>query len=243
MFHISDFLFQEYLEEQKMYSAGDLIAFEINKETFYGEVLGIDDQNKVEVSRLRKTAKQESRIWEYVADDSWSAIDASYITQHYAVTNEATRSQIVAAWKQLGFVPGGDGITFCRLSDEESVTLPLYGGDESDNDSDEDLPSTKEGMHGYASDDGFIVPDDEGSEFEFADPDELDEEGAKFVRETHEAVHGFANWQPTDKQGHAIKAFIEKAEIKAAIETDNRRLESGKSSISTSKPPLKKRKK
>jgi len=41
--------------------------------------------------------------------------------------------------------------------------------------------------------------DDEGSDFEFANIDELDEEGAKFVRETH---HDFDKWDPEDKQGN-----------------------------------------
>ena len=227
-----------------MYTPGDLIQFEINDTNFIGEIVGITDDGKVEVSRLKKTAKQEGRIWEFVADDAWSAIDPAYIKKHIKVNDSARRSTVVKAWKELGFLPGGDGITFCRIEDEDHVTLPLASGDSSDDDSsdsDDEQASANPAMHGYASD-GFVVPDDEGSEFEFADPDELEEEAAKFVRETHQAVHDFDNWEPEDKQGKAIKAFVDRMDKKASIETDNKRLEAGKPAISTSKPPIKKRK-
>jgi len=225
-----------------MYSAGDLIQFDINTIKFYGEIVGIADDGKIEVSRLKKTEKQEGRIWEFTEDDAWSAIESSYIQKHIKVPDSAKRSVVVKAWREIGFLPGGDGVTFCRVEDEESSTLPLYGGDSSEDDSGDDEPvSSNPNMHGYASD-GFVVPDDEGSDFEFADPAKLDDEAAKFVRETHQAVRDFDNWEPTDKQGKAIKAFVERADKKASIETDNKRLEAGKSSISTSKPPIKKRK-
>ena len=226
-----------------MFSAGDLIKFKISDNEFYGEVLGVDETNKIEVSRLKKTAKQEGRIWEFVADDKWSAIDSKYITKHICVKTSANRAEVVSAWKTMGFIPGGDGITFCRIEDEEKTTLPLYGGDEEDSEDDDDeKPSTNPKMHGYA-DDGFVVPDDEGSEFEFADPEELDDEAAEWVRETHKAVHQYENWVPEDKQGKAIKKFIDDMDQKASIETDNQRFAAGKESISTSKPPLKKKRK
>ncbi len=225
-----------------MYSAGDLIQFDINATKFFGEIVGITDEGKVEVSRLKKTTKQEGRIWEFVADDAWSAIETPYIKKHIKVEDSALRSVVIKAWKELGFIPGGDGITFCRVEDEDHVTLPLGGDDSSDDESDsEEQASSNPAMHGYASD-GFIVPDDEGSDFEFADPDELEEEAAQFVRETHQAVHDFDNWTPEDKQGKAVKAFVDRMDKKAAIETDNHRLEAGKSFISTSKPPIQKRK-
>ena len=226
-----------------MYSAGDLIQFRINNVDFYGEVLGVDDSKKVEVSRLKQTQKQEGRIWEFVDDNKWSAIEDSYIVKHVKVGNCADRPTVVKAWKDIGFVPGGDGITFCKVEDEETTTLPMYEGDEdrSDDEDDEDTPSTNPNMHGYASD-GFVVPDDEGSDFEFADPDQLDDEAAQFVRETHEAVREYDKWVPKDKKEKAIKSFIDRMDHKATIDTDNKRFLKGKESISTSKPPLKKRK-
>ena len=224
-----------------MYSAGDLVQFDIHDTSFYGEVLGVDADGKIEVSRLKQTQKQSGRIWEFVDDDKWSAIDAKYVKKHIHVSDSARRSHVVKAWRAMGFVPGGDGITFCRLEDEDETTLPLLDGDSTDEeDSDDEQASANPAMRGYASD-GFVVPDDEGSEFEFADPDELDDDAAQFVRETHQAVRDFDNWAPEDRQGKAIKAFVKKMDEKAAIETDNKRLEKGKPAISTSKPPLKKR--
>ena len=226
-----------------MYSAGDVIQFKINNTEFYGEVLGIDEDQKIEVSRLKNTEKQQGRIWEFVADNKWSAIDSKYITKHIKVPEGSERDTVVKAWKQLGFIPGGDGLSFCRIEDEDETTLPLYEGAEEDSSDEEDeVPSLNPAMHGYA-DDGFVVPDDEGSDFEFADPDELDEEGAKFVRETHEAVREFNKWHPDDKKGKAIKEFIDRMDHKATIETDNKRFSKGKESISLSKPPLGKKRK
>lgn len=226
-----------------MYNPGDLVIVTDNNEQKYAEVLGVNPENEVEVSFLKQTKKQEGRIWEFVADDEWETVSPDKITKHIKVPDGSERKVVVDAWKDIGFIPGGDGITFCRVDDEKNTTLPLYEGAEDDSDAEEeDVPSTNPKMHGYA-DDGFVVPDDEGSDFEFADPDQLDEEAAKFVRETHQAVHDFEKWEPKDKQGHAIKGFIERMDYKATIETDNKRFEKGKPSISTSKPPLKKKRK
>ena len=228
-----------------MYSPGDLIIFEAADQQFYGEIVGIDESGKIEVSRLKKTTKQEGRIWHFVDDDKWSAIDSKLVTKHIAIPEGSTRDVHVKAWKEIGFLPGGDGMTFCRIEDEENTTLPLYQGEESSDDEDSTglTPSAKAGMHGYASDEGFIVPDDEGEEFDFANPDELSDEAAEFVRETHRAVREFDNWQPKDKQEEAIKKYIERMDHTATIQTDNQRFAAGKETIRTSKPPLKKRRK
>ena len=225
-----------------MFNTGDIIEFSISEIKFYGEIVGVDTNGKLEVSRLKKTEQQEGRIWEFAADDEWSTIDPQYVVKHVSVPVGSSRQVVVSAWKEVGFRPGANGITFCRTEDEDLVTMPLYQGDDCDSDEgDEGVPSTNPNMFGYA-DDGFIVPDDEGEDFEFANPDDLDEEGAKFVRETHDAVHDFDEWCPTDKQGKAIKQYIQKLDHKASIETDNKRVAAGKPSLPTSKPPSSKRK-
>ena len=53
-----------------MYSAGDVIQFDIHDTAFYGEIVGVAADGKIEVSRLKKTPKQEGRIWEFADDDS-----------------------------------------------------------------------------------------------------------------------------------------------------------------------------
>ena len=145
---------------------------------------------------MKKKKKQEGRIWEFVDDDKWSAINPEFIKKHISLGPNAGRKAVLNAWKDLGFVAGADGITFCRVEDEDKTTMPIGDNDAYDSEEDEeDVASTNPAMHGYASD-GFVVPDDEGSDFEFADPDQLDEEAAKFVRETHQAVHDYNNWNP-----------------------------------------------
>jgi len=222
-----------------MYSVGDLIEFNIAGKNFYGEIVGQQD-GKVEVSRIKQTEKQGGRIWEFVDDDKWSAIDAKFISKHIVV-DTSKGSSVAQGWKELGFIAGGDGITMCMIEDEDQTTMPIFQAD-NDSEDEEDEPSVNPNMHGYA-DDGFVVPDDEGSEFEFANPDDLTEEAAEWVRETHEAVHEYNKWVPKDKQGQNLKSFIDKMEHKASIATDNQRFDKGKGSISTNKPPIKKKRK
>jgi len=225
--------------------AGDVVHLKVSGEDQYGEVLSINDDGNMDVSYIKPTAKQGGRIWEFAADNEWDTVSPTNIVKHASV-GEATRDNVRNAWKAIGFYPGGDGISFCRVSDEDNVTLPLYQGDEDESDEEDDpdgfVPSTNPSMHGYA-DDGFVVPDDEGDDFTFADPDELEGEAAEFVRDTHRAVHDFEKWNPTDKKARAIKKYIDDMSQKAAIETDNKSFTSGKSSISTTKPPLGKKRK
>jgi len=225
---------------------GDVVQLNIKETDYFAEILSINEDGTLDVSCIKPTEKQGGRIWEFVADNEWETVDPTNIVKHFSV-GEATRDNVRKAWGKLGFFPGGDGITFCKLCDEDKVTLPLYQGNESEDSSDEDdpdglLPSENPNMRGYA-DDGFVVPDDECEEFTYADPDELEGEAADFVRDTHKAVHDFEKWNPTDKKARAIKSYIDNMSQKAAIENDNRRFEQGKSSISTTKPPLGKKRK
>jgi len=218
-----------------MYSLGDLLIIDSSK---YGEIVGVTPDNHIEVSFLCKTDKQEGRIWEFASDDKWQLIAPTNVTKHVSVPEGSDGNTVSKAWRSLGFVAGGDGITFCRIEDERLTNIPILLCEVEEDE--EGTASVKLNMHGY-EEDGFVIPDDEGENFDFADPAELDEEAAKFVHETHQAVHDFDKWQPTDKQGKGIKDYIDRMDHKAAIETDNQRFSSGKSSISTSKPPLKRK--
>ena len=218
-----------------MYSLGDLLIINSNK---YGEIVGVTQDNNIEVSFLCKTDKQEGRIWEFASDDKWQLLAPTDVTKHVPVPEGSDGNTVSKAWRSLGFVAGGDGITFCRIEDERLANMPILLCEVEEEE--EGTASVKLNMHGY-EEDGFVIPDDEGENFDFADPAELDEEAARFVLETHQAVHDFDKWQPTDKQGKGIKDYIDRMDHKAAIETDNQRFSSGKSSISTSKPPLKRK--
>ena len=224
----------------QMYTPGDLVVISVQVSESYGEVLGIEEgTGNIEVSFLKKTQLQEGRLWQFAADDEWETVNPQTITKHISVPEGSDGHTVSQAWKSVGFIASGDGITFCRCEDERSTTLDLLQC-EDDSDDEEGTPSSNPSMHGY-EDDGFVIPDDEGEEFEFADPSTLDEKGAAFVLETHKAVHDFDKWAPTDQQGQGIKQYIDNMDRKASIQTDNQRFANGKSSISTSKPPLKRK--
>lgn len=220
-----------------MYSTGDLISVDSNK---YGEIVGVTPTNEIEVSFLSRTSQQQGRIWQFAPDDEWELVQPTTVTKHLVLGEGSGGNSVATAWRELGFVASGDGMTFCRVEDERTTTMPILLCE--DDEQDEGTPSTKPSMHGY-EEDGFIVPDEEGGPFTFAEPDDLDEEAAKFVLETHKAVRNFDNWKPEDKSGKGIKAYIEKMDHRVSIDTDNQRLASGKSSLSTSKPPLKRKRK
>ena len=222
---------------QTMYTTGDLIVVNSTK---YAEIVGVTPDNTIEASFLVRTNQQEGRIWQFSPDDEWELVQPSQVTKHVPIPEGSDGNTVVNAWKEIGFVAGGDGMTFCRIEDERVSTLPLLLCE--DDSETEGTPSTNESMHGY-EEDGFVVPDEDGEEFTFAIMDDLDDDAAKFVMETHKAVHDFDNWQPKDKQGKGIKAYIENMDRKVSIETDNQCFARGKSSISTSKPPLKRKRK
>jgi hypothetical protein len=228
-----------------VYKTGDLVACVINKNAKFGEIVGVDlVTNKVEVSCLQRTTLQNHTIWQFQESDEWMAVNKETIVKHVAVPTGADGAAVAGAWREIGFVAGGDGISFCLTTDSHTTTLPILECDADSSDDDEEV-STNPSMHGYA-DDGFVVADNDPScePFSFADIDDpnLDEEARKFIEETHKAVHDFDKWEPTDdKQAEGIKAYISNADRKACIQTDNARLAQGKASIRLTKPPLKRK--
>jgi hypothetical protein len=228
-----------------VYKTGDLVACVINKNAKFGEIVGVDlVTNKVEVSCLQRTTLQNHTIWQFQESYEWMAVNKETIVKHVAVPTGADGAAVAGAWREIGFVAGGDGISFCLTTDSHTTTLPILECDADSSDDDEEV-STNPSMHGYA-DDGFVVADNDPScePFSFADIDDpnLDEEARKFIEETHKAVHDFDKWEPTDdKQAEGIKAYISNADRKACIQTDNARLAQGKASIRLTKPPLKRK--
>ena len=226
-----------------IYKTGDLVACILNRNAKFGEIVGVDlVTNKVEVSCLKRTTLQNHTIWQFEESDEWIAINKETIIKHVSVPTGADGSVVSAAWSEIGFVAGGDGMSFCLTTDEQNTILPIL---ECDADSSDEEASTNPSMHGYI-DDGFVVADNDPScePFSFADIDDpnLDEEARKFIEETHKAVHDFDKWEPTDdKQAEGIKAYISNADRKACIQTDNARLAQGKASIRLTKPPLKRK--
>ena len=60
----------------------------------------------------------------------------------------------------------------------------------------------------------------------------------KFVEDTHKAVNQWNNWTPTKSQEQKVKAFVDNMASKANHAEGDRQFVVGKSSLSTSKPPL-----
>ena len=227
-----------------IYKTGDLVACILNRNAKFGEIVGVDlVTNKVEVSCLKRTTLQNHTIWQFEESDEWIAVNKETIVKHVSVPTGSDGAVVAAAWREIGFAASGDGMTFCLTTDEHTTTMPIL---ECDGSSDEEEEvSMDPNMHGYA-DDGFVVPDNDPScePFSFADIDDpdLSEEAKQFIEETHQAVHDFDKWNPTDdKQAEGIKAYISNADRKASINTDNARFNKGKSSIPFQKPPLKRK--
>tara|TARA_B110000208_G_scaffold53788_1_gene70550 strand:- start:1569 stop:2276 length:708 start_codon:yes stop_codon:yes gene_type:complete len=229
------------------FKIGDLVACISNRNAKFGEIVGVDlVTNKVEVSCLKRTTLQNHTIWQFEENDEWIAVNKETIVKHVAVPTGSDGAAVSAAWNQIGFTAGGDGMSFCLTTDAHTTTLPILECDGSSDEDDEEEMSTNPSMHGYA-DDGFVVADNDPScePFSFADPNSVDlsEEARQFVEETHQSVRDFDKWEPTtgDKQAEGIKAYISNADRKACIQTDNARFNKGKSSISFTKPPLKRK--
>ena len=229
-----------------IYKTGDLVACVINQNAKFGEIVGVDlVTNQVEVSCLKRTTLQNHTIWQFEESDEWIAVNKETIVKHVAVPTGSTGANVSAAWREIGFVAGGDGMSFCLITDAHTTTLPILecDADSSDDEEDEEA-NANPNMYGYAAD-GFVVADNDPScePFSFADIDDpdLSEQARQFIEETHKAVHDFEKWEPSEKQSEGIKAYISNADRKACIQTDNALLARGKSSIRFSKPPLKRK--
>jgi len=231
------------------YKTGDLITCIIthgdnNNEIKFGEVVGVDlVTQKIEVSFLKRTALQEGRIWHFEESDEWVAINKESIVKHVPIPTGSNGAIVAAGWLEIGFVAGGNGFSFCLVADEKTTSLPLLLCEDSESEEEEEA-STDPAMHGYQND-GWCVPDDDPScePFHFADINDptLSDEAKEFIETTHKAVHDFERWNPTDKQSQGIKTYIDNADLKACVQSDNARLKAGKSSISFTKPPLKRK--
>ena len=175
---------------------------------WYGEVVGVLDQS-LEVYFIER---ESNGVWKYSAE--WHVIPKESVTIHVKTQDHG----VVKALELLGFRPLDEG-SFVKLDEEDSLTnIPVGMA----------LPTEDDfiGIHPEMRD--FIVPDEEGEAFTFAEP-------CDFVRETHEAVHGFNNWNPDDN-GKKVKEFVENMS-RRVIHQENDRTKLG-CALSYDKPPL-----
>ena len=125
------------------YKTGDLIAFIIKNETDeneikFGEVVGSKNKT-VEVSCLKRTALQGNRLWQFEESDEWIAIQSSLIVKHVPIKTGSTGAAVSAGWLEIGFLCGGDGISFCLVADGQTTTPLLLC---EDSESEDEEPST-----------------------------------------------------------------------------------------------------
>ena len=179
-----------------------------NSAVWYAEVVGVLDTT-MEVYFIER---EPCGIWKYSPE--WHTIPNESVIEHVATA----QCGVVEALKLLGFRPLDEG-SFVKIDEEDSLSNVPIGMA---------LPTDDDfiGIHPEMRD--FIVPDAEGEPFSFAEP-------CKFVRDTHEAVHGFNNWNPDDS-GKKVKEFIDSMS-KRTVQQENSRTKLG-CALAYGKPPL-----
>jgi len=199
-----------------VYKEGDFLkVLGEGSATWYAEVVGVLDSS-LEVYFIEKSdpsvaSEAMSRnVWRYSPE--WHTIPKESVMEHV----ETEGNGVVKALALLGFRPLDEG-SFARLDEQGEVPIGM------------ELPVEDDfiGIHPEMRD--FIVPDEEGEPFSFAAPT------SKFVRETHEAVHGFNNWNPTDS-AKKVKDFVDSMSRRECIK-ENARTKLG-CALSYERPPL-----
>lgn len=204
---------------------GDLIHIRGQKDdnsfsTWYGEVVGFDEDDMVEVYLLEQTNMMEGYIWSYATD--WQTIPRGSVLEVYTPEH----GKYIQTYKAFGFIPTNTADQFLKVGVQvpDHILLPLQ------------LDSDDEGQLKQDEDDSemddFIVPDEVANEpFTQANPDN------DFVRETHKAVLDYNHWEPKNESEKKVKTFIDNLADKYQKQDDNRQFAAG-SSVDYVKPPL-----
>jgi|TARA_B110001452_G_C15237941_1_gene428628 hypothetical protein len=199
-----------------MYTVGDFIkVMGQDNATWFAEVVGVSDAT-LEVFFIEKGMSSDANgslnqnVWTYTPE--WHTIPHESVMEHI----DTKSNGVVKALQLLGFRPLNED-SFVKLDEHGDVPIGM------------DLPMGDDfiGIHPEMRD--FIVPDEEGESFSFAAP------ASKFVRETHEAVHGFNNWIPKDNE-IKIKEFVDAMSRQECIK-ENARTKLG-CGLSYDRPPL-----
>lgn len=197
-----------------------------------GEVLDINEDNKLEVNFIRPwLTEANGKILKYDASDEWEEISQDAVSKH--VEKPKDKFDYPKLFLELGLKAMG-----------EHKGEEIFIKKEADIETDEDLKKFQFPTHGFNDDDevideyvfdDFVVPDEEGEAFTPASP------SSEYVQYTHSAVHGYNNWVPdkTDKLQCGIKRTIDAMYLKYASKEDDRQFTLGKS-IDYNHPPLKK---
>lgn len=201
-----------------MYQPGDLLHIQGRDDedqlcVFYGEMVGINEDNMLEVYYLEMTKKRY--IWSYASD--WDTIHADCVIKSF----RPTKNTYISVYKQFGFVPTVKENHFLKVGVviPSNVLVPIaLDSEEEEADTDDDMSD-------------FIVPDEVANEpFTHALPTN------NFVRETHQAVHDYNNWEPKNNSEKKVKTFIDNMAKKYQQMDDNKHFANG-TSIDYLHPP------
>jgi len=176
---------------------------------FYAELVGIDEDGKLEVYYLEQTKKIEGFVWSYASD--WDVVDEDCVETIF----HPTKTDYVTVYKQFGFIPTVKENHFIKMGVEIPshvlLPMPLDSEEEEEEEDDEEMKD-------------FIVDDDVANEpFTHAVVDN------DFVKETHQAVHDYNQWEPKNGTEKKVKTFIDGMAIKYQQQDDNRQFVKGKS--------------
>ena len=212
----------------QMLTPGDLVKYR-HKDNFYvGEVVDVDD-SVVSIHVLEQQGEYNGKLWLF--NNTEHEVSADTLSTLVKPERPLTRKTVKAAWCVMVYIVGVE--RYCLIEDEEYVTLDVHPQDSDSEEEDENDPNY---IHPEMRD--FIVPDNEGEAFTFADASTLTGEAKKFVEDTHKAVNQWNNWTPTKSQEQKVKAFVDNMASKANHAEGDRQFVDGKSSLDTFTPPL-----
>jgi hypothetical protein len=170
----------------------------------YGEMVGINEDDQLEVFYINRSSENRW-VWKY--DEDWDTVSRNCVLEHIAFD----KRNPVEAYIKLGFRPL-DEEQFVFLTDTipDNVLMPVGCFEAEEEDISEDMSD-------------FIVPDEQGEAFTLADP------SIPFVKETHELVNKYNDWEPSDANGKKLKTFVDTLADKYKSMDDNRQFAAGKS--------------
>lgn len=190
---------------------GDFVVLAgANGSVEYGEVVG-ETSSGIEVYFIEK---KNNNVWCY--SETWHEVARERILN---TIKTAQYTSVVTALHALGFRPLSDS-TFARVDEEGETPIGDSAFDDVDDNTDEDIidPEMQD----------FIVPDEEGERFTFAEPNN------EFVRSTHKAVHDFNRWHP-EGEATRVKNYILNLEERVSAQ-EHRRTRLGEA-LNYNKPP------
>ena len=218
---------------------GAALKLNIDQEEVYAQLIDKCPNQVLTIARLVSTDQHPGLLLLDDNPESEINVPLSAVVSFSNIDNLDSMKEHKRAWLNIGvrLVRSTEEVDyFVETAKEDQVTIDIGDGNESDDD--EETGDTEEdGMHGYESDDGFVVPDDECEAFTHANPND-----STFVEDVHQAVTAYNDWNPQDQDAQRFRAWMDRFEQTYTQKDDEQQFAQG-TSISYTQPPLKKTKK